>query len=768
MTIKLINILLGKGCVVALALILCSVATPLELWASLGTPVQVQLPDVARKIEDVGPGVRHIHEFLTSGPVNIHVLEIDLETSGLYLTPQFGKGRLFTGAKVQEMALASERDDRHVIGAVNADFWKNSPKLFTPVNLTVLDGMVARLPNAPAPRAIFAKTLSGRYVMVAAPASLTLTANGRRLGQVKLNEPFTSSSAVIYNRHYGGEISLTRFARAYELELVSPRFIPNEPAVARVVRKLEESTVTVSGRTLVLGLHRDAARQLPRLSTEALVRLDLRIPHVKEPLEFAVGGGPLLLRDGRPFIDWREEKILKSFVENQHPRTAVGVSRDGKKLYLVTVDGRQPAVSIGMSLYELAQYLRALGCWTAMNFDGGGSTTMVVRGEVVNKPSDRLGPRSVGNGLLVMHEGPAGPLTRLELLPRLAPLRVPAGTQLTLECRGCDAQGNTVELSPSRIRWITEYGVGSLDPHGTTCTLTAATNACTGTLTVVYELPSGKQLSAAATVSVQRVTSLVFEPSPILLSAGEQLVPKIEAKTAEGPLDLTFSMLRYFTTDPNVTVTKHGIKGLRRGEGCLEIEFGTYRTEVPYYVDHVTTRMVCSFDRATTARLQGTRFDLRKSQVCLDQMRQREGRGCLAWQYAMTKGGTSKIILPVSWEIEGRPSKLSLWIWGDGKEAWLRGEVVDAAGKHFLLDFTEGSVGITWKNQWKQVIVPLHTLAPRPSNPGAKPQFPIKVTQLYLAQDQEALKASGLILLDAFEALSPPENSPLKCGGSGR
>ncbi len=434
----------------------------------------------------------------------------------------------------------------------------------------------------------------------------------------------------------------------------------------------------------------------------------------------------------------------------------------------MTVDGRQPAVSVGLSLYEMALYFRDLGCWTAMNFDGGGSTTMVVRGNVVNKPSDRLGPRTVVSGLLVMHEGPTGPVTQLELLPQNASLRVPAGTQMVLECRGRDAQRNPVELEPQRLRWHCEDTVGRLDPHATTCTLLVSDRPTTGSVSVVYELTSGEQLRATKTVSVQQVTSLQLEPSPLLLSSGEEILPKIEARTAEGPLDVSLSVLRFQPSNDCVNVTRQRIKGMRKGEGCLGVELGAYRTEVPFYVDEVTTRVVCAFDDIVTTTLHGTRFEVRQSMVALDQSRQREGRGCLAWRYAMTKGGVSKIILPLGAEIPGRPGKLALWIWGDGKEAWLRGEVVDAAGKHFLLDFTDGSVGITWKKQWKQVVVPLYQLVPRPSNPGAKPQFPIKIAELYLAQDQEALKAKGEILIDSLEALYPPENSRLKCSDAGR
>ena len=98
-----------------------------------------------------------------------------------------------------------------------------------------------------------------------------------------------------------------------------------------------------------------------------------------------------------------------AFAVTRHPRTAIGVSRDGSRLWLVTVDWRQPAYSVGMSLLELGHLLRDLGAVQAINLDGGGSTAMVVRHRngglvVANRPSDREGERAVGNALALVRE----------------------------------------------------------------------------------------------------------------------------------------------------------------------------------------------------------------------------------------------------------------------------------------------------------------------------------------------------------------------------
>jgi hypothetical protein len=95
-----------------------------------------------------------------------------------------------------------------------------------------------------------------------------------------------------------------------------------------------------------------------------------------------VGGGPVLLQDGQPTIGTCGQPIC-----GRNPRTAVGITADGV-LLLVVVDGRHAGYSSGMTLLELSDFLRSLGAVDATNLDGGGSSTLVVQGDLVNRPSD--------------------------------------------------------------------------------------------------------------------------------------------------------------------------------------------------------------------------------------------------------------------------------------------------------------------------------------------------------------------------------------------
>jgi hypothetical protein len=126
------------------------------------------------------------------------------------------------------------------------------------------------------------------------------------------------------------------------------------------------------------------------------------LPRLTHP-GLVLGGWPRILNGGEDITAMAPivEGTISRNAEMKHPRSAIGFSRDSSTLILFTVDGRSEN-SGGMTLREVAAHMKVLGAWNAMNFDGGGSTTMVIEGALVNKPSDTAGERAVGNALLLV------------------------------------------------------------------------------------------------------------------------------------------------------------------------------------------------------------------------------------------------------------------------------------------------------------------------------------------------------------------------------
>ena len=102
----------------------------------------------------------------------------------------------------------------------------------------------------------------------------------------------------------------------------------------------------------------------------------------------AVAGDTIIVQEGRNIVD-REAR--DGFTGGLHPRTAAGITRDGRYLILMTTDGRQAGYSEGTSKAETAEWLIKLGVWVGLNLDGGGSTNLVIEGpdgqpKLINHP----------------------------------------------------------------------------------------------------------------------------------------------------------------------------------------------------------------------------------------------------------------------------------------------------------------------------------------------------------------------------------------------
>lgn len=126
-----------------------------------------------------------------------------------------------------------------------------------------------------------------------------------------------------------------------------------------------------------------------------------------------IGGNPILVQNGVITAG----TCTGSYFCDRNPRTGVGINSAGKIL-LVTVDGRQPGRSVGMTPLEFAQLFQSLGAVSALNLDGGGSTTMWVEGRIVNRPSGTT-ERPVGSSLLVLPGSDSEEPVPLPFPPRL-------------------------------------------------------------------------------------------------------------------------------------------------------------------------------------------------------------------------------------------------------------------------------------------------------------------------------------------------------------
>ncbi|MBA2273289.1 MAG: phosphodiester glycosidase family protein, partial [Actinobacteria bacterium] len=155
-----------------------------------------------------------------------------------------------------------------------------------------------------------------------------------------------------------------------------------------------------------LRLHAEAGQRM-RIVERVLSGSSGRVP-LRAGLGI-INGGPRLLRHRRNritafregFVHLDDPFFYVAFGLRRNPRTIAGITAD-HHLLLVAIDGRQPDWSVGASFVEEARVMRSLGAVSAVNLDGGGSTTVTIGDDLVNRPSDEEGERPIGDALLLL------------------------------------------------------------------------------------------------------------------------------------------------------------------------------------------------------------------------------------------------------------------------------------------------------------------------------------------------------------------------------
>jgi hypothetical protein len=280
----------------------------------------------------------------------------------------------------------------------------------------------------------------------------------------QVNEAPGPNQVALFTPVAGARTPMTAGAVAATL-FPFPAAAPDVDLQAPVVDLRRAASVPIPIGGAVLVARGPAAAALEAEAAGVPVTVQLRFRPEWPGIVQALGGGPEIVRDRVPVFR-ANEAFTTSQLAPRSPRTGVGQMADGRVL-LVTVDGRQPGYSVGMTNFELAQTMVRLGAVRAMALDGGGSTTMAFDGRLLNRPPGFQRP--VSNALLFLYTG--------VYLPLPAPVVSPNG----------DGEADIEELRVKLVRPSTVI-VRLVAPDGSTA-YTATEVREAGSFTVPFPPP---------------------------------------------------------------------------------------------------------------------------------------------------------------------------------------------------------------------------------------------------------------------------------------
>ncbi|NEU30281.1 hypothetical protein GN156_05730 [bacterium LRH843] len=373
--------------------------------------------------DELASGVSLIRQHYVNNGVEraVQVLDVSYrnESVDLELYHLSPLGRLMS---TTQHALENTSEGHYVVGAVNASFYNMAngklANMFVKNNEIIHYGILSEDANGPvnAPFA-FGVNRNGALTIADYEPVIRFVHNGKSFPLANVNGQRGLREAVLYT---GGYENKSTGASEFVTDIV----VTNTSKSAKKFSFGDQITGTVSeirrlGEGANAGIPEDGfvisanggplSEALASVSIGDEITASAQINDAWKDAEFMMATGPTLLRNGQVSISMGDKA---TFSTARQPRSAVGMSSDGTKLYLVTIDGRQAGYSQGATLRELAEYMRSIGAHHAINLDGGGSTTMVARlpyfeqAFVVNRPSDTR-ERSVPTTLqIISNEAP--------------------------------------------------------------------------------------------------------------------------------------------------------------------------------------------------------------------------------------------------------------------------------------------------------------------------------------------------------------------------
>lgn len=320
-------------------------------------------------------GITHItySRRTVEGPVLAHFLDVD--NRKYKISPALAGGKVRGRATTAEIARANG-----AAAAINASYFDPDGTILgylrmdgTTVGTTYFNRSALGIRKD---GTMFIDKLS--YNCQVSIAGATLFASG-------VNAERGNNGLVIYNRYFDSKTGTNEFGKEFIVR-------------GNVVSQVKTGNSVIPSDGLVISVHGTAKNTFSKVRPGARVIINENTGRVFAGVPQVIGGGPRLVRNGLVYVTAQEEQFPDDIAVGRAPRTGFGIMRNGHFL-LGVVDGRQ-STSIGCTLTEWAELMKKMGAREAINFDGGGSTEMVLKNRVVNSPSDGS-ERPVGSALIV-------------------------------------------------------------------------------------------------------------------------------------------------------------------------------------------------------------------------------------------------------------------------------------------------------------------------------------------------------------------------------
>ncbi len=326
-------------------------------------------------VTTVADGIKHIKmtKYYSGRPVRINIVEVNKDIAKNYeIKPAIASKTLPNKRTVRTIA-----QNTNSIVAINGGYFK--PQTGVPLGTLMID---KKIYTGPIYNRVAFGIFEYGFDVSRIELNATITGNNEVIKIDNINQPRMLSSYILaYTRDWGTQAPASP-QYGVQLQVVGNKILA---ASANPLSIPENGYVIVGPKS-----------KLSKLFGAKEVKIDIKTTPEWKDVEHIISGGPYLVKNGEVFVDMTAQKLQS--IGGRNPRTAIGYTKDND-LIMIAADGREGS-SIGLTLVELANLMKSLGCINAINLDGGGSTVMYVNGQIVNKPQ-QIGGIALSNALVI-------------------------------------------------------------------------------------------------------------------------------------------------------------------------------------------------------------------------------------------------------------------------------------------------------------------------------------------------------------------------------
>ncbi len=512
-------------------------------------------------------------EFNTDkGKQSAHVVEFHPQNENITVRAGLSNGFIYGTQTVLGMANALEEEfPNQVVAAVNADFFNLNEGV--PFGIMLDEGEILTTPGDYSKSFIIKEDGTASIISHGRMMDMTLSAHGSLNQLTGINVLHTKTdSLVLYNHRFATTTKAESTATEALCRVVSGDFRDGETLTLMVEAvltdtgstNLSEGEVVLSG----MGTMKDLVASLTP-GEEITVRFSM--VEAWKGATFAVAGNQVILQGG---------EVQDVTDRANAPRTAIGIKADGS-VVILTLDGRRKDHSVGGSYQNVATMLRDMGCVDALNLDGGGSTTFVMRplGEterrVVNRPSESTA-RRVANAIVLINTAPETNNVSLIFKSRSRTMLC-GGTFVGYSVFAHDSNYHPKTLTQSPTFTISDdlgYFLenGAIKPlKAGVATITARADGMTASTTAQF---------------IDQCDALSSTTTALELGIGETAEIPISMTYGGKPVEFLLSQLQWNIEGEIGTITPNGVftAADKSAEGAIVVRQGTQSVRIPVTV----------------------------------------------------------------------------------------------------------------------------------------------------------------------------------------